>query len=355
MASTLITPNNSTTRPQREVFSGTEAYADLSLNIFLIASVEYDLGRSRAASIFGEAYFYNNEAGALTSTERTVPDELGGDTERARDAEEDGVEVHLVEAVVREEHARVRVDVRPGVLRLAGLEEDAGDDVVHLVDELEHLVVGQVLERELALRHVARVGLAEHRVAVAGHDLAALERRPDVLAHGVVRRVLADLGLHLAQPDEHLLVREAVEGARETVQGGAEREEGVGEGGADELAGVRRDVAALVVRVDGDVEAHELDEVGLVGEAEQVGEVVGVVLVGLDRGELAAAVDVTVDAASNGRELGNPGGMTSARLIGRKSPLRDQRTDPSHPRRWAASTPSWRYPAGRPWQTPSRG
>ena len=141
----------------------------------------------------------------------------------------------------------MRVDVRPGVLRLAGLEENAGDDVEHLVDELEHLVVGEVLEGELALRHVARVGLAEDGVTVSGHNLAALERRPDVLAHGVISRVLADLRLHLAQPEEDLLVGETVERASETVQGGTEREEGVGEGRADELAGVSGDIATLVV------------------------------------------------------------------------------------------------------------
>ena len=94
-----------------------------------------------------------------------------------------------------------------------------------------------------------------------------------------------------------------MEGAGETVQGGTEREEGVGERGADELAGVRGDVATLVVRVDGDVQTHELDKVGLVGEAEEVGKVVRVVLVGLDRGKLATTVHVAVNAARNGREL----------------------------------------------------
>ena len=241
----------------------------------------------------------------LTSPEGTVPDELGSNTERTRDTEEDGVEVHLVETVVRQENTGVRIDVRPGVLRLAGLEEDARDDVVDLVDELEERVFGEVLESELALRHVARVGLAEDGVAVAGHDLATLERRPNVFTHRLVGCVLADLGLHLAQPDEHLLVGKTVEGAGETIQGGTEREEGVRERGADELAGVRRDVTALVVGVDGDVETHELNELGLVGKAKEVRKVVRVVLVSVDRGELSAAVDVAVDTTSNVGELGN--------------------------------------------------
>lgn len=54
--------------------------------------------------------------GALEGhAEGTVPDELRGDTEGARDTEQDGVEVLLVETVVGEEDAGVGVDVGPGV------------------------------------------------------------------------------------------------------------------------------------------------------------------------------------------------------------------------------------------------
>jgi hypothetical protein len=45
------------------------------------------------------------------------------------------------------------------------------------VDDLEELVVGHVLEAELALAHVAGVGLAEHRVAVARNHLTTERRR----------------------------------------------------------------------------------------------------------------------------------------------------------------------------------
>ena len=112
-----------TSFPVRGFLVDTTAYAVLSLNIFLIASVEYDLGRSRAASIFGEACFYNNEVGALTSTERTIPDKLCSNAECARNTEEYGVVVHLVETIVGQEHTGVRVDVRPGVLSLASLSD----------------------------------------------------------------------------------------------------------------------------------------------------------------------------------------------------------------------------------------
>jgi hypothetical protein len=40
---------------------------------------------------------------------------------------------------------------------LAGLEEDVGHNLVHLSNELEEGVVGEVLKRELALSGVSRV------------------------------------------------------------------------------------------------------------------------------------------------------------------------------------------------------
>jgi hypothetical protein len=47
--------------------------------------------------------------------------------------------------------------LRRRTLGLAGLEEDVGDDLVDLADELEERVLGQVLEGELSLGGVSRV------------------------------------------------------------------------------------------------------------------------------------------------------------------------------------------------------
>ena len=63
------------------------------------------------------------------------------------------------------------INVGPRVLDLASLGEDGGHEHVELRHELEHLVVGKVLEGELALAGVAGIRLAEHGVAVAGNDL----------------------------------------------------------------------------------------------------------------------------------------------------------------------------------------
>ena len=117
---------------------------------------------------------------------------LGGhDSEGPRDAEKHGVVVELVEAEVHEESARASVHVGPGVLGLALLGEHARSHLVDHVDQLEERIVGQVLEAELHLRGVARIGLAQHGVAVAGDDLASLESLPGKLGDGLVVHLLA--------------------------------------------------------------------------------------------------------------------------------------------------------------------
>ena len=94
-----------------------------------------------------------------------------------------------------------------------------------------------------------------------------------------------------------------MERAGKTVEAGGEREVGGAEGRADQVGGVGRDVATLVVSVDGQVETHELNEVLVLSEAELVGKVVGVVLVLLGGRDLAVLVDVAVDAGGNVGEL----------------------------------------------------
>ena len=58
------------------------------------------------------------------------------------------------------------VNIWPWVLGLALLEENTWDDFVELGDQLEELVVGEVLEGELALASVTWVSLAEDGVAI---------------------------------------------------------------------------------------------------------------------------------------------------------------------------------------------
>jgi hypothetical protein len=244
--------------------------------------------------------------GALDGgTDGAVDDELRKHTKGAGHTEEDGVEVLLLEAVVLEEHTGVGIDVGEGVLGLSVLSEDTGSDLVDLGDEVEHGVIGKVLKSELALADVAGVGLAEDGVAVTGNDTARLEGVPEVLGDVLVRKVRADGLLHLGEPVEDLLVGKTVERAGKTVEASGERKVGGAEGRADEVSGVGRNVATLVVGVDGQVKTHELNEVLVLSEAELVGKVEGVVLVLLGGRDLAILVDVAVDAGGNVGKLAN--------------------------------------------------
>lgn len=121
-------------------------------------------------------------------------------------------------------------------------------------------------------------------MAVTGNHLARLEGRPDILGNLLVRSVLTNLGSHLLDPSEDFLVGETVEGTGETVQGSTEGKEGVRKGGTDQVTGVRGNVTTFVIRVDSDVQPHELDKVGVFTETEQGSQVGRVVLAGVNGG-----------------------------------------------------------------------
>lgn len=70
-----------------------------------------------------------------------------------------------------EQHAAVGVYVGPGVLGLALLQEHVGHDLVELGHQLEHGIVGQVLQGKLALAGVTRIGLPQDGVAITWHHL----------------------------------------------------------------------------------------------------------------------------------------------------------------------------------------
>jgi hypothetical protein len=94
-----------------------------------------------------------------------------------------------------------------------------------------------------------------------------------------------------------------VEGTGKTVETSGEGQVRRTERTADQVGGVGADVSALVVGVDGEVQAHELNEVLVLGEPELVGQVVRVVLVLLDGCDLAILVDIAVDLCGDGGQL----------------------------------------------------
>lgn len=64
-------------------------------------------------------------------------------------------------------------------------------------------------------------------------------------------------------------------------------------------------VTETISPVDSDVQTHQLDESLVLSESEEVGQVVRVILGSVDGGQLARAVQVAVDSASDVRELGD--------------------------------------------------
>mmetsp|Transcript_17276 Transcript_17276/g.28155 ORF Transcript_17276/g.28155 Transcript_17276/m.28155 type:complete len:279 (+) Transcript_17276:172-1008(+) len=211
---------------------------------------------------------------------RSVPDNLREDAEGAADGKEHGVELDLADAVVPEQHPAVRVHVGPGVLGLAVLRQHSGHHVVDGAHNGEKLVVlGQVLEGELALAGVAGVRLPEDGVPEAGDHLARVQRVPGKLCDRLLVHLeafLLELLLQVERPAQHLLVGQAVQRARQRVEPGRVGQVGVGQRAAHQVRGVRRGVAALVVRVDRQVQPHQLVDRGVVvpEHAAKVGRVV---------------------------------------------------------------------------------
>jgi len=105
----------------------------------------------------------------------------------------------------------VGVYVGPRVLSLAVLGKDSRDNLIQLLDESEERVVGQMLEGELLLAGVTRVGLPQYSMAVSGDDLAGVEDVPELLLQLIVVDVLAsELLPQLHDEAQHLLVGQAV-------------------------------------------------------------------------------------------------------------------------------------------------
>ena len=76
-----------------------------------------------------------------------------------------------------QQHSAVGVHIGPGVLGLTLLQEHVGHDLVKLGNQLEHGVVGQMLQGKLTLAGITWVSLPQDSMAIAGHHLQPRERR----------------------------------------------------------------------------------------------------------------------------------------------------------------------------------
>ena len=106
----------------------------------------------------------------------------------------------------------------------------------------------------------ARVRLTQDTVTVTRNDTATLERAPQVILDVLLGWVRRHSVLHLQDPAQHLLGGETVQRASETLETGGVGQEGVGQRRADQMRRVRGHVAALVVTVQGQVQAQQVLE-----------------------------------------------------------------------------------------------
>jgi hypothetical protein len=143
-------------------------------------------------------------------------------------------------------------------------------------------------------------------MTISRNDSAAVEGGPQVISDLLVGGVKTDLGLEFSDPSKDFLVGQSVERTSKTVHGSSERKIRIGEGGANEMAGVGRYVSSLVIAVDGEVETHEFVEGGVV-EAKRFGEAGTPVKLGIDvTGGDGSLMGVSaVDVGGNARETGN--------------------------------------------------
>ena len=185
------------------------------------------------------------------------------------------------------------------------LGQDTWSNLVDLADKLEHGVVGQFAERKFALRHISWISLAENSVAVTRHDTATVESVPEVFGDVRVAEIIADCLLHLGEPVQDLLVGQPVERTSQTVETGSKRQHGGAQSATNQVSRVRADITTLVVGVDGQVQAHQLNEVGVAAVAKLVGQIVTIILIFLNWSNLSVLVCVAVDLGCDGRKLSN--------------------------------------------------
>lgn len=124
--------------------------AQLQTDTLLVVGGRADLvGVGLVGNVLGNKGLEAGRAHALRPLQRqakdAVPGQGGKHTEGARDAKEHGVVAGLLQAVVLQQDAAVGVDVGPGVLGLAVLEQHGRDHVVELADQLEHGVIARQL------------------------------------------------------------------------------------------------------------------------------------------------------------------------------------------------------------------
>jgi hypothetical protein len=183
------------------------------------------------------------------------------------------------------------------------LSKDWRSDLVENTDELEEGIVRKILQSELTLASVTRIGLSEDSMTESRDDLTTVKSVPETLLHNFNINATSELFLEVLSPLEHFLVGETVKRTSKTVHTSSKREIRIGESTAHQVSGVSRNITTLMITVDDKVKTHELIE-SLVVETKHSVEVGGPIEVGLTL-ESSVLVGVAVDASSYLRKTSN--------------------------------------------------
>mmetsp|Transcript_16508 Transcript_16508/g.25635 ORF Transcript_16508/g.25635 Transcript_16508/m.25635 type:complete len:287 (+) Transcript_16508:2780-3640(+) len=197
------------------------------------------------------------------------------------------------------------INIGEWVLSLAVLGQHTRGNLIHEGNKVHKGIILDVLLRELSLACETRVRLSQHSVSVSGDYTTAVQNFPALLLDSLrCHLLIAKVSLELLDEAENLLVGQTVERSSKAVHGSGKRKVRVRKSTADQVGSVGRHIATLVVRVDDQVETHELNELGIT-ESKHVSEVLTHVSIVLHRSDLAVLEDVAVDEGCDTREAGN--------------------------------------------------
>ena len=203
-----------------------------------------------------------------------------------------------------EECAAEGVHVGIWVFDLADCSEDAGDGVEAFSSKIADVVVLNVAVSEALEMHESGISVSQDSMTVSGDDSAFLEGISDILLDDLLAGSLSSVEvLELSEPLEAFLIGQSVQRSSKSVHGSGEGEVGISESRSDEMAGMRRDVSALVVRVDGEISSDAFFHLVLV-EAKHVGEVASPIEGVIRSDEVATVVLVPVDSRADVGQLG---------------------------------------------------
>jgi len=159
--------------------------------------------------------------------EGSGPDLASGDSESARDTEQDGVVIVLGETVVHEEGTRSTINIRPGVLDLTSGSEHFGDDFVVGLNELDQVRSFNELIGEVEFANETGVGLAQDSVSIAGNNLSRGHGIGDMLTDIILGPGISVLLNEAEDVVEALLVSKTVERSSKSVKPSREGKVGI--------------------------------------------------------------------------------------------------------------------------------